>query len=316
MIHLRKFNRDLTYKSSLICLTSLWGFMLLHILYLIGIIAEAMTGALAAGRRRMDTFGVIIIARHRAGRRLSPGYSAGPLPAGWVKHPEYVIIVAVAAVLTTIAAPVMPHLRQSVSLVLDALGWWCSQLSARKSRWIWRRTGDRSIAADYRRIWRRTAGHVLQAHSAGFPEGAVCRHLASRPQFSILPLQHCVSSHDVVVIPPLLFGNSPLACWRCAGSWGCPSFTTKNHNAPLILSLKPGICCLLSHLRQRGNIRVLEKGNQPPCPSCPMPGRRCHCSSERSRSCQFSSPDRQAPPGESVRQRFDPAQKACLRAGS
>ena len=36
--------------------------MLLHILYLVGITAEAMTGALAAGRRRMDTFGVIIIA--------------------------------------------------------------------------------------------------------------------------------------------------------------------------------------------------------------------------------------------------------------
>ena len=36
--------------------------MLLHTLYLIGITAEAMTGALAAGRRRMDTFGVIIIA--------------------------------------------------------------------------------------------------------------------------------------------------------------------------------------------------------------------------------------------------------------
>ncbi|SUG40655.1 Putative inner membrane protein [Salmonella enterica subsp. arizonae] len=36
--------------------------MLLHVLYLIGITAEAMTGALAAGRRRMDTFGVIIIA--------------------------------------------------------------------------------------------------------------------------------------------------------------------------------------------------------------------------------------------------------------
>ncbi|EFQ7676430.1 TRIC cation channel family protein, partial [Salmonella enterica] len=35
--------------------------MLLHVLYLIGITAEAMTGALAAGRRRMDTFGVIII---------------------------------------------------------------------------------------------------------------------------------------------------------------------------------------------------------------------------------------------------------------
>ena len=36
--------------------------MLLHVLYLIGITAEAMTGALAAGRRRMDTFGVIMLA--------------------------------------------------------------------------------------------------------------------------------------------------------------------------------------------------------------------------------------------------------------
>lgn len=36
--------------------------MLLLVLYIIGITAEAMTGALAAGRRRMDMFGVIFIA--------------------------------------------------------------------------------------------------------------------------------------------------------------------------------------------------------------------------------------------------------------
>ncbi|VTR19168.1 Predicted membrane protein [Serratia fonticola] len=36
--------------------------MLLSILYIIGITAEAMTGALAAGRRQMDLFGVIFIA--------------------------------------------------------------------------------------------------------------------------------------------------------------------------------------------------------------------------------------------------------------
>ena len=36
--------------------------MLLSILYIIGITAEAITGALAAGREKMDIFGVVIIA--------------------------------------------------------------------------------------------------------------------------------------------------------------------------------------------------------------------------------------------------------------
>ena len=36
--------------------------MLLSILYIIGITAEAMTGALSAGRRKMDWFGVMLVA--------------------------------------------------------------------------------------------------------------------------------------------------------------------------------------------------------------------------------------------------------------
>lgn len=60
--------------------------MLLSVLYIIGITAEAMTGALAAGRRQMDMFGVIIIASATAiGGGSVRDMLLGHYPLGWVK---------------------------------------------------------------------------------------------------------------------------------------------------------------------------------------------------------------------------------------
>lgn len=96
--------------------------MLLSVLYIIGITAEAMTGALAAGRRKMDVFGVIIIASATAiGGGSVRDMLLGHFPLGWVKHPEYIITVACAAVVTIWVAPMMKHLKR-LFLILDAIG--------------------------------------------------------------------------------------------------------------------------------------------------------------------------------------------------
>uniref|UniRef100_UPI0026225717 DUF4270 family protein n=1 Tax=uncultured Haemophilus sp. TaxID=237779 RepID=UPI0026225717 len=66
--------------------------MLLSVLYIIGITAEGITGALAAGREKMDIFGVIIIACVTAiGGGTVRDVLLGHYPVGWVKHPEYFI---------------------------------------------------------------------------------------------------------------------------------------------------------------------------------------------------------------------------------
>lgn len=94
----------------------------LSVIYLIAITAEAMSGALAAGRRKMDIFGVAVIAFVTAlGGGTIRDVTLGRFPIGWTQHPEYVYLVISAGLLTTVIARFMHNLKR-VFLVLDAMG--------------------------------------------------------------------------------------------------------------------------------------------------------------------------------------------------
>lgn len=95
---------------------------MLTVVYLIAITAEAMSGALAAGRRNMDIFGVAVIAFVTAlGGGTIRDLVLGHFPVGWTQRPEYIYLVISAGLLTTLVARYMHHLKR-LFLVLDAMG--------------------------------------------------------------------------------------------------------------------------------------------------------------------------------------------------
>jgi uncharacterized membrane protein YeiH len=95
---------------------------MLHILYVIAIIAEAMTAALSAGRRDMDYVGVMIIAWVTAlGGGTIRNVLLGHYPMTWIEHPSYLIITALAAIVTTFFAKQVAK-QKKLFLLLDAVG--------------------------------------------------------------------------------------------------------------------------------------------------------------------------------------------------
>ena len=95
---------------------------MLTAIYLIAIVAEAMSGALAAGRRSMDVFGVAVIAFVTAlGGGTMRDLVLGHFPIGWTQHPEYIYLVIAAGLLTTLIARHMVRLKR-LFLALDAMG--------------------------------------------------------------------------------------------------------------------------------------------------------------------------------------------------
>ncbi|MCI4184388.1 trimeric intracellular cation channel family protein [Dickeya dianthicola] len=95
---------------------------MLTYIYLIAITAEAMSGALAAGRRNMDIFGVSMIAFITAlGGGTVRDILLGNYPIVWTQHPVYIYLTIGAGLLAMLAARVMHHLHR-LFLVLDAMG--------------------------------------------------------------------------------------------------------------------------------------------------------------------------------------------------
>lgn len=95
---------------------------LLHVLYLVAIIAEAMTAALVAGRREMDWVGVVLLGCITAlGGGSMRDVLLGNTPLTWVQNPHYLLLTGGAALFTIAVARYMHKLR-NIFLLLDAIG--------------------------------------------------------------------------------------------------------------------------------------------------------------------------------------------------
>jgi uncharacterized membrane protein YeiH len=94
----------------------------LHVLSLVALAAQAMTAALAAGRRSMDWAGVCMLGCITAlGGGTIRDVLLGHYPLAWVQNPWFLAITAGAAFFTILFARLVHRLNVAF-LVLDAIG--------------------------------------------------------------------------------------------------------------------------------------------------------------------------------------------------
>jgi uncharacterized membrane protein YeiH len=104
----------------------MWNFppsdTVLYVLLLVAVTAQAMTAALAAGRRSMDWFGVGMLGSVTAlGGGSLRDMLLGHYPLLWVENPSYLLLTAGAALITIMIARIVHRLHLAF-LVLDAIG--------------------------------------------------------------------------------------------------------------------------------------------------------------------------------------------------
>jgi uncharacterized membrane protein YeiH len=94
----------------------------LHFLSFVALAAQAMTAALAAGRRNMDWVGVCLLCCITAlGGGTIRDLLLGHYPLAWVQNPSYLELTVVAAFVTILLARLV-HRLYLAFLVLDAIG--------------------------------------------------------------------------------------------------------------------------------------------------------------------------------------------------
>ncbi len=95
---------------------------LIHILDLFGVAVFAITGSLAAGKKHMDVFGVVVLAIVTAlGGGTIRDLVIDASPVFWVSDPVYLLVAAVAALVTFLAGRFYDFPRHTL-LTADAFG--------------------------------------------------------------------------------------------------------------------------------------------------------------------------------------------------
>ena len=96
--------------------------IVLHALFVVALAAEAMTAALAAGKRSMDWAGVCMLGCITAlGGGTIRDVLLGNYPLAWVQQPSLLLLTAGAALATILIARGV-HRLNTAFLVLDAIG--------------------------------------------------------------------------------------------------------------------------------------------------------------------------------------------------
>lgn len=94
----------------------------IYFLDLFGVAVFAVSGALVAGRKRMDVFGIVVVAIVTAiGGGTIRDLFLGVAPVFWVNEPAYVITATVAALATFVGARLF-HFPPRLLLLFDAFG--------------------------------------------------------------------------------------------------------------------------------------------------------------------------------------------------